>query len=212
VLDAIAANRELWESTVFILNYDENDGLFDHVVPPTPPTGTPDEFVTKTSPVGTPGDDLPVGLGFRVPCTQISAWRHQTVSDLTGAFDGRATTPSCPCIPTPTVRSSWPTTRPRWRCLRFPPLPRPSRSSRRAPGATPGSRYVSRSFHAGRRGAGDGGRHAQGRKRNWRIPVRKSPWFQGTPVIWPHGHRWIYEAWRQRGAGGAVGEHRQRVL
>jgi phospholipase C len=35
VLDAIAANRELWESTVFILNYDENDGLFDHVVPPT---------------------------------------------------------------------------------------------------------------------------------------------------------------------------------
>jgi phospholipase C len=43
-IDAIASNRELRESTVFILNYDENDGLFDHVVPPTPPAGTPDEF------------------------------------------------------------------------------------------------------------------------------------------------------------------------
>jgi phospholipase C len=31
-------------------NYDEGDGLFDHVVPPLPPTGTPDEFVTLTSP------------------------------------------------------------------------------------------------------------------------------------------------------------------
>jgi phospholipase C len=133
VLDAIAANRELWESTVFILNYDENDGLFDHVVPPTPPAGTPDEFVTKTSPVGTPGDGLPVGLGFRVPCivvspwtqggwvcsdvsdhtstlkflevvtgvpcSQISSWRRQTVSDLTGAFDGPGYNPIVPVYP-----------------------------------------------------------------------------------------------------------------
>jgi len=28
---------------VFILNYDENDGLFDHVPPPVAPSGTPDE-------------------------------------------------------------------------------------------------------------------------------------------------------------------------
>ncbi|MCW2930181.1 MAG: phospholipase [Actinomycetia bacterium] len=40
---AIASNPEMWESTVFILNYDENDGLFDHVTPITPPLGTPDE-------------------------------------------------------------------------------------------------------------------------------------------------------------------------
>jgi phospholipase C len=73
-LDAIAANRELWESTVFILNYDENDGLFDHVVPPTPRAGTPDEFVTKSSPYGTPGNGLPVGLGFRVPLIIVSPW------------------------------------------------------------------------------------------------------------------------------------------
>jgi phospholipase C len=132
-LDALAANRELWESTVVIINYDENGGLFDHVVPPTPPPGTPDEFVTKTSPPGTPGGGLPVGLGFRVPCiivspwtqggwvnsdindhtsclkfaevvtgvpcTQISAWRRQTVGDLTGAFAGPRYDPTPPVIP-----------------------------------------------------------------------------------------------------------------
>jgi len=36
-IDAIAANRDVWEKTLFILNYDENDGQFDHVAPPTPP-------------------------------------------------------------------------------------------------------------------------------------------------------------------------------
>ena len=43
-IDAIAANPDVWAKTVFILNYDENDGLFDHVVPPTPPAGTPGEL------------------------------------------------------------------------------------------------------------------------------------------------------------------------
>jgi phospholipase C len=63
-LDAIAANPEVWAKTVFILNYDENDGLFDHVPPPTPPEGTPGEFVKG----------LPIGGGFRVPCIIISPW------------------------------------------------------------------------------------------------------------------------------------------
>ena len=36
-IDAIAANPEVWAKTAFILNYDENDGIFDHVAPPTPP-------------------------------------------------------------------------------------------------------------------------------------------------------------------------------
>jgi phospholipase C len=109
-LDAIAANPDVWAKTVFILNYDENDGLFDHVVPPTPPPGTPGEFV----------DGLPIGAGFRVPCIivspwtaggwvcsqtfdhtsvlqfleritgvaepNITAWRRQTFGDLTSAF------------------------------------------------------------------------------------------------------------------------------
>ncbi len=36
VLMALTANPEVWSSTVMFLNYDENDGLFDHVVPPLP--------------------------------------------------------------------------------------------------------------------------------------------------------------------------------
>jgi len=74
-IDAIAANPKVWAKTVFILNYDENDGLFDHVVPPTPSaTSNPEEFVTKTSWSGIKGNNLPVGGGFRVPCIIISPW------------------------------------------------------------------------------------------------------------------------------------------
>lgn len=63
-LAALAAHPEVWAKTVFILNYDENDGLFDHVAPPVPPPGTTAEFV---------GADH-VGPGFRVPCLVISPW------------------------------------------------------------------------------------------------------------------------------------------
>lgn len=63
-IDAIAANPEVWAKTVFILNYDENDGLFDHVAPPTPPAGTPHEFVRGEA----------IGAGFRVPCLIVSPW------------------------------------------------------------------------------------------------------------------------------------------
>ncbi len=109
-LDAIASNPDVWAKTAFILCYDENDGLFDHVVPPTPKRGTAGEFV----------DGEPIGLGFRTPTTivspwtaggfvcsdvfdhsslirfiearfgvhepHISAWRRQTCGDLTSAF------------------------------------------------------------------------------------------------------------------------------
>jgi phospholipase C len=73
-ITAMAANEDIWNSTVFVLNYDENDGRFDHVVPPTPPAGTADEFVTLNSPSGTYGMGYPIGLGFRVPCTVVSPW------------------------------------------------------------------------------------------------------------------------------------------
>jgi phospholipase C len=113
-LNAIAANPDVWASTVFILIYDENDGLFDHVTPPTAPAGTADEYITVDS------VSQPIGLGFRVPCIivspwtvggfvchetfdhtsvirflerltgviepNISAWRRKTVGDLTGAL------------------------------------------------------------------------------------------------------------------------------
>lgn len=45
-------------------NYDENDGQFDHVAPPTSPADTADEFV----------QGLPIGGGFRVPAIVISPW------------------------------------------------------------------------------------------------------------------------------------------
>ena len=63
-IDAIASNPDVWAKTVFILNYDENDGIFDHVPPPVPEAGTPDEFV----------HGLPIGGGFRVPCILVSPW------------------------------------------------------------------------------------------------------------------------------------------
>jgi phospholipase C len=73
-IEALAANEDLWNSTVFILNYDENDGFFDHVPPVTPTPGTADEFVTLNSPGGTPGGGLPIGSGFRVPAIIVSPW------------------------------------------------------------------------------------------------------------------------------------------
>ncbi len=63
-IEAVAANPKVWAKTAFILNYDENDGLFDHVPPPVPPAGTPDEFV----------QGLPIGAGFRVPAIVVSPW------------------------------------------------------------------------------------------------------------------------------------------
>jgi phospholipase C len=72
---AIASNAEMWSSTVFILNYDENDGLFDHVSPIVPPLGTADEYVTiESDSTYTPGSNLPIGSGFRVPCLIASPW------------------------------------------------------------------------------------------------------------------------------------------
>ncbi|MEU1820076.1 phosphocholine-specific phospholipase C [Streptomyces roseifaciens] len=125
-IEAIADNPEVWAKTAFILNYDENDGLFDHVPPPVPPPGTADEFVGK----------LPIGGGFRVPCLivspwtvggwaagdpfdhtsvlrflevwtgvrepNISAWRRRTFGDLTSAFGFTDKAPRPPRLPADT--------------------------------------------------------------------------------------------------------------
>ena len=73
-LDAIAANPDVWAKTLVIIDYDENDGLFDHVIPPAPPAGTADEFVTLTSLGGTAGGGFQIGAGYRVPCILVSPW------------------------------------------------------------------------------------------------------------------------------------------
>jgi len=73
-LNAVAENRGLWNSTVFIVNYDENDGLFDHVVPPLPPAGTPGEFVAAGSNTTPASPNWPIGGGIRVPAFIVSPW------------------------------------------------------------------------------------------------------------------------------------------
>jgi phospholipase C len=62
VLMALWSNPRVWAKSVVIIDYDENDGQFDHVLPSVAPPGTPGEFVNGE----------PVGLGFRVPCLVVS--------------------------------------------------------------------------------------------------------------------------------------------
>ncbi|MFC0402127.1 phosphocholine-specific phospholipase C [Paraburkholderia rhizosphaerae] len=73
LLAALAANPEVWSRSVFLLNYDEPGGFFDHVPPPTPPGGDA-EGKTTVATAGEIYDGLPIGLGFRVPMTVISPW------------------------------------------------------------------------------------------------------------------------------------------
>lgn len=99
VLEALTADPEVWSKTVLFINYDENDGLFDHVVPPMPPHSQErnaqglvsddlveslrDEFLdldkssTEKKPLvpgADPGGLQPVGLGPRVPMLIVSPW------------------------------------------------------------------------------------------------------------------------------------------
>ncbi|EAS65859.1 twin-arginine translocation signal domain-containing protein [Photobacterium angustum] len=45
VLDILTSDPIIWSKTVFIVNFDENDGLFDHMPPPSVPHKTPDNKV-----------------------------------------------------------------------------------------------------------------------------------------------------------------------
>jgi phospholipase C len=78
VLDALTADPDVWAKTVLFLTYDENDGFFDHVVPPYPNVGGlhGDSTVPLTNELyhGPNGDAGPYGLGIRVPMTVISPW------------------------------------------------------------------------------------------------------------------------------------------
>jgi phospholipase C len=73
VLATLMSNPEVWASTVLFIMYDENDGFFDHVPPPTAPPGTPGEYVTDhpLSP-DAGGVSGPIGFGVRVPMLVVS--------------------------------------------------------------------------------------------------------------------------------------------
>jgi phospholipase C len=73
ILDTLTSNPEVWASTVLFVMYDENDGFFDHVPPPTAPAGTPEEYVTVSPlPSAAGGVSGPIGMGVRVPMMVVS--------------------------------------------------------------------------------------------------------------------------------------------
>jgi phospholipase C len=79
ILDALTANPEVWSKTAFFLTYDENDGFFDHVVPPTPPQTRAQGLSTieLTDEIFAGNSEFPAGpygLGIRVPMLVISPW------------------------------------------------------------------------------------------------------------------------------------------
>lgn len=109
VLDILTKNPELWKKTIFILNYDENDGYFDHVPPFVAPNphnpgsglisqnlSVEGEFVTEKEEMKAGFDKnesrtSPVGLGFRVPLVIASPWSrggwvNSEVCDITSTI------------------------------------------------------------------------------------------------------------------------------
>jgi phospholipase C len=73
LLDALAANPAVWAKTAFILNYDENDGFFDHMPPPLPPL-TRDIGASTVDMTGESYHGVPFGFGPRVPAIIVSPW------------------------------------------------------------------------------------------------------------------------------------------
>ena len=73
LLDALASHPEVFAKTVFILNYDENDGFFDHVPPAVPPID-PAMGKSTVDVTGETNKGEPVGLGPRVPLLIVSPW------------------------------------------------------------------------------------------------------------------------------------------
>lgn len=91
VLDALTANPAVWARTVLFVMYDENDGFFDHVPPPAPPSfdggalagkssvSTDGEYHLEPSPAAGKSDlpelrGRPYGFGPRVPMFVVSPW------------------------------------------------------------------------------------------------------------------------------------------
>lgn len=74
-LDALASNPDVWNKTLFLLTYDENDGFFDHIPPPAPPVaGDGSDGKSTAATTDEIYSGLPIGLGMRVPMILISPW------------------------------------------------------------------------------------------------------------------------------------------
>jgi phospholipase C len=108
VLNILTKDPETWKKTIFIINYDENDGYFDHVLPFAPPMNPSQpidmngkdgvEYVDKTQEYMSTQKlkdheriEGTVGLGFRVPMIIASPWTkggfvNSEVSDHTSVL------------------------------------------------------------------------------------------------------------------------------
>lgn len=108
VLNILTKDPETWKKTIFIINYDENDGYFDHVLPFAPPVNPSQpidmngkegvEYVDKTQEyMSSPSlksyekVEGTVGLGYRVPMIIASPWTkggfvNSEVSDHTSVL------------------------------------------------------------------------------------------------------------------------------
>jgi phospholipase C len=64
VIETLQSNDEIWNSTLLVITFDENDGYFDHVLPPYAEAGTAGEYSGNT----------PIGYGARVPTILVSPW------------------------------------------------------------------------------------------------------------------------------------------
>ncbi|MFG2848699.1 phosphocholine-specific phospholipase C [Kitasatospora sp. NPDC048296] len=79
VLDALTSNPDAWARTALFITYDENDGFFDHVVPPFPPSSDAQGLSTVATDADHFNGDAdyaagPYGLGQRVPMLVVSPW------------------------------------------------------------------------------------------------------------------------------------------
>ncbi|WDS35972.1 phospholipase C, phosphocholine-specific [Pseudoxanthomonas sp.] len=73
LIDALTANPEVWGRSCVIINYDENDGFFDHMPAPLPALDAT-MGVSQVDVRGESYNGVPVGLGVRVPMTVVSPW------------------------------------------------------------------------------------------------------------------------------------------
>lgn len=73
LIAALVANPAVWAKTVFIINYDENDGFFDHIPGPVPAIDRA-QGLSTVDVAGESYEGAPVGLGIRVPLLVVSPW------------------------------------------------------------------------------------------------------------------------------------------
>lgn len=90
IFKILTEDPEVWKKTIFILNYDENDGYFDHMPPFVPPhpnlpesgkvsrgiDSRVEHVLSANEQTGTEDKVRigPIGLGYRVPMVVASPW------------------------------------------------------------------------------------------------------------------------------------------